>query len=212
MLLLDEPMKPSESFTGRVELLENIAGYDKIVFDAECRWCRKNVTQHRWESGFIIKLVGVNEYLFKMLQIDFELNNRGDNSISDVKTVEIPNRRMAVRFELNVPLLVMEKSTYRELGSVVDLSSSGVGIIMNQEIRESDTVECRVILPKKIFRQEFLLLTLVCVRCVKLRNNNLFMSGFKVASIEEENASVMAHLIKYYAQEQQTQQKFAVVK
>lgn len=212
MFVSDGPIKPLSKLQCRVEIPYSIMGHTEILFDVECRWCRRNVTQDRWESGFKVSVSGLDEHLFQLLCVDFDLSVWGDKSISDVQTVELSNRRKTARFELSNPLSVFEKSSYREIGKLVDLSVGGAGIISQKPMKKDEIFECRIMLPEKTFQQDFIILKFKCVRCKKLEESGAYETGHLVEAISAETAAIVTQLITYYAEMQHTEKRIVVVR
>jgi hypothetical protein len=212
MFVTQEPVKPSSTFRCRLQLADSIMGYDDICFDAECRWCRKNIAADRWESGYRIRLSGIDKYLVQFVSLGFELCNWGDDSIQDVATVEMTNRRKSTRFEVDNPLPVYELKGYRQLGTLMDLSTSGARLVTHKIIRIDDLLHCRVRLPKKIFRRDYLTLNLKCVRCRKLKGGTLYDSGFTIESTSREDTAIILHLLLHYARKQDCEKKIILAR
>ena len=177
MLVSEKSVKPAASFPCRMELEQQILGRTEIYFDAECRWCRKNIALGRWESGYRLSASGIDAYLISYLMLKFELYGQGKERMPEVRTVEMANRRKSVRFEFETPLPVFEFRNYRQLGTVIDLSIGGIGIITDQPMKKEDVLQCRIRLPHTVFNQEFLVLQLKCMWCRKEKYTLRYKSG-----------------------------------
>jgi hypothetical protein len=212
MIVTEGPVKPSSSFKCRVDLPKKIMGYGNVFFDAECRWCRKNIAADRWESGYRLSLTGIDEYLIQFVSLGFELCEWGDNSIPDVSTVEMANRRKHARFEPDHPLPVYELNSYRQLGTLADLSIGGCRLITYHLSEKEDRLQCRVKLPKTIFQRDYLILKLKCARSRKLRDGPHYDSGFIIEEITREDSAIILHLIMHHAKQQQFEKKVLPVK
>ena len=212
MIVTKGPIKPSSFFKCRVDLPKKVMGYSDVFFDAECRWCRKNVAADRWESGYRLSLSGIDEYLVQFVSLGFELCEWGDNSIPDVTTVEMENRRRSVRFELDHPLPVYEPNSYRQLGTLADLSIGGCRLITYRPNGKDDLLPCRVKLPKRIFQRDYLILNLKCSRCRKLEGGTRYDSGYTIEGIAREDTAVILHLIMHHAKQQQCAKKIMPVR
>lgn len=212
MLVTELPVAPSTSVKCRLELESKVLGYSTIDFAMECRWSRKNVSKSRWESGFQITATGIDESLLQILVMDFELYELGDKSVSDVRTVEAPERRKNTRFTLFTPLPVLEMRSYRELGKLVDLSVSGIGILAGKPLRVGAHFDCRVILPENVFSEDCLALNLKCARCQVCKDSELYEIGCELEAVSKSDAGILAHLIHYFAEPQKCEKKLLIVK
>lgn len=211
MFVCDSPTKPGATLYCRLDLTRPIMGHSEVVFDAECRWCRKNIARNRWESGYRLSASNENAYLMSFLVLSYKLSESDETAIPDVRTVELTNRRRSVRFEFETPLPVFEEQDYRQIGTLADVSVDGFRIISAATVNRSDIVKYRVQLPKKIFEQEFLILTAQCRWCRKMKNGKQFESGYLFQQVAKQDAAVILHLIMHYARPQQCEKQILVV-
>jgi len=211
MFVTSEPVKPATVFRCRVQLKQQVKGHSEVHFEAECRWCRKNISMSRWESGYLLKASGDDAYLLTFLVLEFKLSGGGDQSMPEVKTIDLANRRRAVRFDFDDSFPVYEQRSYRQLGMLADLSIEGCRIITEKPIRKGDILKCRVKLPRKVFRQEFLMLSIHCRWSRRLKSGTHYESGHIFETISSENAAVVLHLIIHYGKPQHGEKKILVV-
>ncbi|HVP07364.1 MAG TPA: PilZ domain-containing protein [Candidatus Acidoferrum sp.] len=211
MFVTDRPVKPATTFRCRVELPQDIMDHEQVRFEAECRWCRKNVAKDRWESGYRLTAEGIEAYLISCLVLGFTLGDWGDKTLADVKTVDMENRRRAERYEFESQLAAFEPTSYRQIGLVADLSADGVRLITDGPITEGSKFPCRVKLPKKVFQREFLALNLKCRWCRELKNRNQYESGYRFIDISKEDAAIVLHLMIHYGKPRGSQKRIAVV-
>lgn len=61
MLVSMEPVNASEEFKCRMALPEKIDDNNQIIFDAVCKWSRKNDQSNMYESGFKMKNVSTKD-------------------------------------------------------------------------------------------------------------------------------------------------------
>lgn len=61
MLITERPVKKRNVLKLTLELAEPVLGQSKIVFDAECRWCRKGKGVDWFESGYKLKDVPMED-------------------------------------------------------------------------------------------------------------------------------------------------------
>ena len=73
MLITDKAIKPAATFDCQMELRPPMMGYCQVGFSLECRWCRKNVTLDRWESGYRLTASEEDAYLLSYLVLGFKL-------------------------------------------------------------------------------------------------------------------------------------------
>ena len=71
MLLSEEPIPTKKNFKMRLVLMPQMGGKGQIVFEAQSRWCRKDVNPDLFDTGF--------EFV-EILQTE---KNRVENLISD---------------------------------------------------------------------------------------------------------------------------------
>lgn len=212
MFITSGPIKASTSFRCRVELSPQILGLNEIVFDAECRWCRKNIKIDRWESGYSLKMTGINKELISYLTLSYKLDYWDDGNLRDVITIEMENRRKSARFELDEPLPVFELHNYRQIGVLADLSTQGVRLITHKPIDKNGLLCCRVMLSKKVFQQDYLIFDTKCMWCRKEKGSVKYESGHRITNISEQDAAIILHFLIHYAKAQQTSKRIHVVK
>lgn len=211
MLVTSEAIKSSTVYSCRMELPQEILGHRFIEFTAECRWSRKNVELDRWESGYQLSLSGINAEMIEYLILGFKLCGWADPGLEGLQTVELESRRRSVRYEFDKPLPVFEKSNYRQIGVMADLSVEGMRLLTQKPIEQDQLIECRVKLPKPIFQQEYLILEAVCMWCRKGTRTAEHASGFRLVNVSRENAAIVLHLIIHYARPQSTKPRVQVI-
>lgn len=52
MLVSDKTIVPNQQFKLRMVLPETVEGSREVVFDAESRWCRNDINQDFYDTGF----------------------------------------------------------------------------------------------------------------------------------------------------------------
>lgn len=211
MLVSSEPIKPASTHFCQMVLQPQIMGHREVNFELECRWSRKNITKNRWESGYRMTASGDHTYLLSYLVLGFKLCGWGDPSIPDAKTVDMPDCRKAVRFEFTDRLPVFEFRSYRELGTLADLSVTGFRIISERPIDKGDILKCRIRLPKKVLEVELLTLTIQCMWSKRTESPNRFESGHKFVDISREETAVLLHLMINYGRPQYGEKRILVV-
>ncbi len=211
MLVTEQSIKPATIFRCRVELPKDIMDHEQVRFEAECRWCRRNIVKGRWESGYRLTAEGIDAYLISCLVLGFTLGDWGDKSLADVKTVEMENRRRSERFVFESPLAAFEPTSYRQIGSIADLSADGARLFTDSPVAEGTEFSCRVKLPKKVFQREFLMLKLKCMWSRELANRKQYESGYRLIDISKEDAAIVLHLMIHHGKPRNSQKRIAVV-
>lgn len=199
MFITPEPIRESTSFRCRVPLSQPIMGHEELIFDAVCRWCRRNVGADRWESGYELTVTGIDIQLLSCLVLGFKLNSGHDEAMPEVRTVEMENRREATRFEFQEPMPVYEMHSYRQIGELADLSTLGIRMIGPKSFKKGSRVECRVRLPKHIFGQEYLCFQTTCMWCRKRDFKDEYESGHQFCGLSEQDAAIILHLLIHSA-------------
>jgi len=212
MLITPDPVKTNTLFHCRVELTRPIMDREVIVFQAQCRWCRKNVSSGRWESGYKLTLEGVNAEMLSYLILSIKLGHWGDKNLKGVDTVEMDNRRITDRYDLDRPLPVFEFNRYRQIGELADISPKGARLITDKPIKKGDRIRFRILLPRKIFRQEYLVFEGQCRWSRRDKDGIRYESGYEMVDIDETDSVIILHLMIHYAHLQPTEKRIQIVK
>jgi len=211
MLITENPVKKATILKCRIGLNHKILGLHEIIFDAECRWCRRNIEADRWESGYRLSMTGIHKGLVSYLTLKYGLDEWGDESVGDVLTIELESRRNSTRFEFKDTFPVFEKKGYRQIGLMADLSVQGVRLVSRKPIEKNELLNLRVMLPFKIFQQEYLVFEARCMWCKGRPDNNEFDSGYKIEQISEKDAAIILHLLIHHGQPRETQKRIQVI-
>jgi hypothetical protein len=212
MFVTPGPIKKTTSFQCRVELTSTIMGRDEILFDADCLWCRKNVKANRWESGYKLTVTGVDAEIVPYLTLGFKLDGRDADRLPEVSTVEMENRRNSVRHDFNETLAIYEQDSYRQIGELADLSTTGIRLLTKEPIEQDRLLRCRVKLPVDVFQQEYLLLEAKCMWCRKGQDKMQFESGHRIVNITEQDEAILLHLLIHHAKTQAATRSMRVVR
>jgi hypothetical protein len=212
MLITPEPVKSLTVLQCRVKLNRPILGREEINFDAECRWCRKNVQKNRWESGFALNVAGENHELVSYLSLSFALGVWETPRDADVETIPVENLRESTRYEPRETLPVFEQQSYREIGRLSNLSMRGVAFLTTKPVNKGSILHCRVKLPKTIFQRDFLLFDAECVWCKEIEGKNRYESGYRLQNISEHDSVIVLHLMIHHMDKQVTTQRYRVVR
>lgn len=194
MLITDSPIKSGMILPCRVELPLPILDRDIISFDAECRWCRKNIDEGRWESGYLLTMSAIDRELVAYLSLSFALGECGVADVSEPKVVLQEELRTTTRYGLKEPLPVYERHGYRAIGKLIDLSIQGAGMITRLPVDTGRIISCKVKLPRTIFGREYLFLDAECRWC-RRESDGRYESGYLLQNVSETDAAVILHLI-----------------
>jgi len=209
MFITDRPVKSQARFRCRVKLNKTILARDELYFDAECRWCRKNVAKDRWESGYQLSMSEFDSELLSFLELSFKLGDLGDKDIEEAEVAELVSRRHLERYDLKGPLEVFEQKSYRKIGQLIDLSTCGAKLKSKRRFKEGELVRFRILLNHPVFRQEYLQFSSRCRWCRK-SEDGLFDSGYLIEEITEENAAVLLHVLIHQCEPANTQPRIEV--
>ncbi len=212
MFVTRDAVKAGTRMECRLELMHPIMGRNDIYFDAECRWCRKNIKRGWWESGHLLKLSGVDQEMVSYLSLSFTLGTWEIPSNAEVNTVPIENRRNITRYTTREAMPVYELNSFRQIGTLADLSTQGAGLVTPVPIEKGTVLQCRVKLPRPIFRRDYLVIEGVCRWCRRSKTVGTFESGYLLQSVSETDAVLILHLIIHYLEEQSTRQLVRVVR
>ena len=212
MFVTPEPIRETTSIPCRVKLPLRIMEQDEIVFEAEYRWCRKNIKKNRWESGYRLVTTGINAELIPYLVLGFEIGDWGDKDLPEVTIIGLESRRGSVRYEFDFPLPVFEVDSYRQIGELSDLSTLGIGIITNRPVKKGDRLNCRVKLPRKVFQEDYLVLQSVCMWSRKIGEQSQYESGHRIETISKRDTAIILNLIIHGGEEQHAERAARVLK
>ncbi len=212
MLVTDGPTPVGTMLRCRVGLPRAIMGRHELLFDAECRWSRKNVAAGRWESGFRLTVTGIDADLISFVTLSFKLRDWGEIEAPEVETVDMANRRAATRYEFDQALPVFERDSYRQVGLVADLSADGMRLISSRPCDKNQILHCKVKLFKTIFRQDYLVLDARCMWSRKEAGGDEYESGFLFVNLSPTDAATISHLLIHYGEPQPTTQRIKIVR
>ena len=211
MFVTQEPVQTLTAFRCRVELTQPIMDHHEVIFDAECRWCRKNVKTGWWESGYALKNVTKeNEELLSYLVLRFRLGEWEVPGAGEVKTVSMKNRRNHPRFVVRDFFPVRDKRTARHIGGLANLTMEGTMLTTLEPVEKGSMLHCRAELPKKIFQRDYLVFDAECAWCKKNEDKGWYESGYRLKNLSEQDSVIIMHLIIHYLEEQQTEERVCV--
>ena len=60
-LVVDKPIRVSHLQYCKMRLPKKIMGVNEVIFDAECRWCKKNEKTGKYDSGYKLRYVNAKD-------------------------------------------------------------------------------------------------------------------------------------------------------
>ena len=211
MFVTPEPVRTTTLLHCRVDLPQRILGRAEIIFKALCLWSRKNVRAGCWESGYRLKLTGIDAELVSYLVLSFKLRDWGDANMPQVRTVELDTRRTTVRCEFDSPVPIFDLHSYRQIGDLADLSFGGLRLFALEPIDKGAVLACRVRLPRKVFQQEYLIFEAECMWC-RGKQDGRYETGLRISTISKEDAAIILHMLVHSDRIQRTKMRLQVVK
>lgn len=212
MFITPKPVSVSTTIRCRVELPQPILGRREIIFDAECRWCRKNIQAARWESGYLLAVTGIDAELVSYLIIGFKFQDWGEDDLPEARTADLACRRRSVRYEFDHSPPVYELRSYRQIGELADLSIDGIRLLSAKPVSRGELLECRVKLPRKVFEEEYLVLSARCMWCKRYQGGERFESGYRLEHVSEQDSAIILHLLIHFAHTQSTRKRVKVIR
>lgn len=210
MLITSDKVKVRTYYKCRLELTSPILDRHEVHFSAQCRWCRKNIKKGRWESGYATSVPESNKELISYLIMSFELGKWEVPGPIDLDSISIENRRKSTRFEVKDHYPVYEQNSYRQIGTLADLSTAGTSLITAEPIEKGAVLKCRVKLPKEIFRREYLMIEAECRWCRKNDDTGGYRSGYSLQNVSEHDSVIILYLIIHFLEAQPSVDKINV--
>lgn len=198
MVITKGPIKKSTVLPCRIDLNRPIMGQRAVLFDAECMWNRKNVKAERWESGYRLSVSGVDAELVQYLVLRFRLQGKAAADIPEVKTVNMADRRESARYEFAKKLAVYEQHSYRQIGWLADLSYQGLRLFGHQSLAKNTKHQCRIRLPREIFREDYLIFETECMWSTVSSDGDTFESGHRIRVIEPPHDVIIVYLLIHF--------------
>jgi len=211
MLVTLEPISVGTDIRCRVELSQPIMDHNEVAFDAECRWCRKNIKRGRWESGYVLKnLSQANKELLSYLILRFLLGEWETPGPIEMDGLKREERRMVQRYVAREHLPVREQRSSRHIGGLANLSMGGAMLTTLEPIDKGTVLKCRVELPKMIFGRDYLLFEAECVWCKKNDAKGWYESGYKLKNVSELDSVIIMHLMIHYLEAQPNDERVSI--
>lgn len=198
MLVTIKPVKEGTSLKCRLDLATPIRDCHEFLFDADCLWCRRNVSEDRWESGYRLTVTGRDAELIQYLLLSLKLAEVELEDLPNVGWLEIENRRESARHSFKSVLAVFEPKNYRQIGELADLSIRGARIVMDDPPHQGDRVGLRIQLPKPVFHHEYLIFDAECRWCRKRKDSENFDVGFRIVNIAASESPILSYLLIHY--------------
>lgn len=211
MIVSREKPASSSVLKYRIELLKPILDYNEIILKAHKRWSRRNIDKDWWESGYKIETSGIDKELLSYLNISFAVEKWKIPGVKNVSTSPTENLRKITRYVVKDEYPVYQKFSYHEIGKMVDLSIAGTSFITKNHIKKGTILNCKVKLPKAIFRQDYLFFDAECRWCKKHGDTGFYKSGYKLHNVSEQDNIILFYLILNYTEEKKSEQKYCIV-
>lgn len=209
MFITDTPVKSQDNFKCRVKLARKILARDELIFDAECRWCRKNIDKDRWESGYSLTMSKFDSELLNFLELSFKLGDLGESDLVEADVTELMNRRHSERYNLKQMLPVFELKSYHQIGHLIDLSTGGAKLKTRARLTVGETIHFRILLNHSTFQQEYLHFSAKCCWCRK-RESGEFDSGYQIEKISETDSAILLHLLIHESESINSSPRFEI--
>ncbi len=211
MFLTAEAVKVSSKFSCKIELEKPIMDYDEIWFDATCFWCRKNIKNNLWESGYQLQVSGIDIELISYLSLSYVLDSLESPGIEEPKTVQLESRRINTRYEPKNIFPVFAKQKSIQVGEIVDISQGGIMMTTNSSHEKGSIVEYRAKLPKRIFQRDYLIFKAECRWTRKDEHSGKYTIGLKFINLSQQDSVIILHLIIHYLNECSSTKRLKVI-
>jgi len=86
-----------------------------------------------------------------------------------------------------------------EIGDLADITVEGIMLVSDQPIVEDKLYEMKVILPVEVAEERYIDFNARAIRCKETIHENIFMTGFKIESLDDSNKQRIRNLIDRYA-------------
>ena len=111
----------------------------------------------------------------------------------------MPDKRKVKRRHLIYYLSIIERSTDRLVGQLVDITTRGVMLTSEKPIESGLHMELRMVLPDVIDGDNQITFDAVSVWCKKDINPNFYAIGFEFESITPKTMSIVENLIQEFS-------------
>lgn len=211
MFLTAESVKISSKFSCKIEFQKPIMDRDEIWFDATCCWCRKNIKNNVWESGYKLEVSGIDSELVSYLSLSFVLHNLEYPSVEEPKTIQLENRRTNTRYEPKDYFPVFAKQNSNQVGDIVDISQGGIMMTTDVFHEKGSIVEYRAKLPKRIFQRDYLIFKAECCWSKKIDKTDKYEIGLKFINLSEKDSVIILHLMIHHLNECSSTDRLKIV-
>lgn len=211
MFLTAESVKVSSNFSCKIELEKPIMDYNEIWFDATCSWCRKNIKNNLWESGYQLKVSGIDIELLSYVSLSYVLDSLESPGIEEPKTVQLANRRINTRYEPKSVFPVFAKQNSIQVGEIVDISQGGIMMTTEISHKKGSIVAYRAKLPKRIFKKDYLIFKAECRWSRKDGHSGKYNIGLKFINLSQQDSVIILHLIIHYLNECSSTKRLKVI-
>ncbi len=110
----------------------------------------------------------------------------------------IEQRRLERRnFILNIE--VFDRNSDKLLGELGDITSEGIMIVSDDPIAENEKFELVIRLPEEADEQLEIVFDAQSIRCQKTIHEAIYITGFRIKSLDDENKRKIGYFIEEYA-------------
>ena len=115
-------------------------------------------------------------------------------------------KRKLKRRNFIIDMMVIDRNDFREgtedfpeIGDLADITVEGILLVSDEPIVEDKLYEMKVILPKEVEEGRYIDFDARAVRCKETIHENIYMTGFKIESLDDANKQRIRKLIDRYA-------------
>ena len=110
----------------------------------------------------------------------------------------IEQRKLKRRnFILNIE--VQEKNSGKILGDLGDITTEGIMLVSDDPITENKSFSLKIELPEEADEPLEIVFDAQSIRCQKTIHEAIFITGFKITALDEENREKIEYFIEEYA-------------
>jgi Bacterial DNA-binding protein/PilZ domain len=189
--LLAENLKlPEASAKGAVDhLVEKIKEYlsqNKEIsvngFGAPITIRQKSMTDSKGNSGYS------------------EQDGKNQTISKDIKTAQSQSdQRKMQRRNFILDIEIIDRSTGSIIGDMGDITSEGIMVVSEEPIAEKKPFSLEVQLPKEAGNELSITFDALSIRCQETIHENIYITGFKITSLDDENKQKIELFIREYA-------------
>jgi nucleoid DNA-binding protein len=133
-------------------------------------------------------------------QVD-EMSNQLENQIPGLPLKSQPGieQRKLQRRNFILDIEVFDRSTQKTIGDLGDVTIEGMMLVSDEPVAENKSFELGIRLPEEAEVQLEIEFTALSIRCQKTIHENIYITGFKIESLDEKNRRQIEYFIDEYA-------------